>query len=328
MADVSEGTVDRIIHNRGQVSQANIDKVNAIINEYGYKKNIFASNLAFNKKFTFAVLLPKSDGIEFWKMPLEGIKRAEKDYSNFGVLIDYYFYDYNAKSFSNEANKLLVKNYDGLLFAPVFFNESELFLDKCKSKKLKTVLIDSTIYDNNEIAFTGQNASQSGLIAGKLSSLNFNRGNTILIIKITREIETTSVYLQRIKGFYSFFKDKEKFSNVILKEIDIKDSEKDKLNLEMFENVSSVFIPNSRSYIVAGFLKTNAMEAINVVGYDLLDKNISYLKEGYIDFLMNQKPDQQGFLGIEYLYKTIVLKEKVETLQNVPVEIVIKESFL
>ena len=43
MANVSTGTVDRIIHNRGRVSQENVDKVNALIKEYGYIKNDFAS---------------------------------------------------------------------------------------------------------------------------------------------------------------------------------------------------------------------------------------------------------------------------------------------
>lgn len=302
--------------------------MNAIINEYGYKKNIFASNLAFNKKFNFAVLLPKSKGLEYWNLPIEGIKKAEEEFERFGIVLDFHFYEYDSSSFKIVAEKLFDKKYDGLLFAPIFYEESKLFLEKCVKNNLKTVMIDSNISDFPEIAYMGQDAVQSGLIAGKLSSLNFIRGNTILIIKITREIESTSVYLQRIKGFYSFFIGNEKFKNIILKEIDIKDSEKDKLNIEMFENVSSVFIPNSRSYIVAEFLKSNKIKDINLVGYDLLNKNINYLKEGYVDFLINQKPDQQGFLGIEFLYKTIVLKEKVESLQNVPVEIVIKESFI
>ena len=55
LANISPGTVDRIIHKRGQVAQETVDKVNAIIEEFGYKRNILASNLALNKKFHFAV---------------------------------------------------------------------------------------------------------------------------------------------------------------------------------------------------------------------------------------------------------------------------------
>ena len=35
------------------------------------------------------------------------------------------------------------------------------------------------------------------------------------------------------------------------------------------------------------------------------------LKEGIINFLINQKPEIQGYLGVEYLYKKIVLKDNI-----------------
>ena len=54
LAEVSPGTVDRVLHNRGQVTQENIDKVKKIIEKYDYKINIHASNLAFNKKYKIA----------------------------------------------------------------------------------------------------------------------------------------------------------------------------------------------------------------------------------------------------------------------------------
>ena len=95
LANVSPGTVDRIIHNRGQVTQENIDKVNAIIEKYEYKRNIFASNLAFNKKFKIAVFLPNQKDLEYWKMPIIGIEKAEKEYSNFGFKIYYFYYKYD-----------------------------------------------------------------------------------------------------------------------------------------------------------------------------------------------------------------------------------------
>ncbi len=94
----------------------------------------------------------------------------------------------------------------------------------------------------------------------------------------------------------------------------------------MFEGINTIFIPNSRSYIIAKFLKENGLNSIRLVGYDLLQENIKYLKDGTIDFLINQKPEQQGYLGIEYLYKKIILKENVENTYYMPLEIIIKEN--
>jgi len=327
IANVSPGTVDRIIHNRGQVSQENIDKVNAIIKEFDFKKNIFASNLAFNKKFHFVVFLPNNEGLEYWQAPIDGIKKASEEFSRFGVTIDYHFYKYDSASFKKMASKVLKLDCDGLLFAPIFKEDSIIFLNKFKKKKIPIVMIDSNIKEIEGVSYIGQDANQSGYLAGRLISFAKKDENRVLIIKITREIENTSVYLQRIKGFYSFFEEHENLTNFKFNEINIKDSDIKKLNKKIFEGVDSIFIPNSRIHIVAQFLKEENIKGIRIIGYDLLKKNIQLLKEGTIDFLINQKPEEQGYLGISHLYKKIVLKEELNETFYMPLEIIIKENY-
>jgi LacI family transcriptional regulator len=63
------------------------------------------------------------------------------------------------------------------------------------------------------------------------------------------------------------------------------------------------------------------------VGYDLLKKNIEFLEDGTVDFLINQKPEEQGYRGISHLYKKLVLKEEVEEIYYMPLEIIIKENY-
>ena len=327
IANVSPGTVDRIIHNRGQVSQENVDKVNAIIKEYGFKKNIFASNLAFNKKFHFVVFLPKNDGLEYWQAPIDGIEKASEEFSRFGVSIDYHFYKYDSESFKKMANKVLKLDCDGLLFAPIFKEDSIAFVNEFKKKKIPIVMIDSNIDEIEQVSYIGQDAHQSGYLAGRLISFAKKEENTVLIIKITREIENTSVYLQRIKGFYSFFEDSEDLTNFKFIEVNIKDSDVNTLDEKMFEKIDSIFIPNSRIHIVAQFLKEKNIKGIRIVGYDLLKKNIDFLENGTIDFLINQKPEEQGYLGISHLYKKLVLKEEVNETFYMPLEIIIKENY-
>ena len=326
LANVSVGTVDRILHNRGQVSQENIDIVTTIVKKYGYKRNIYASNLAFNKKFKIAVFLPQHEGLEYWLAPLLGVKKAAEEFERFGIKMEYINYKYNSAAFKKMAQKVLDGEYDGLLFAPIFYDESVLFLKEFKKKDIPIVLIDSNISEIEGLDYIGQDAYQSGYLAGKLISFGVRSGTNVLIMKITREIETTSVYLQRIKGFYSFFNENKELSNYKFSEITIKDSEYNKLTKEMFNGVNSVFVPNSRVYIVAQFIKENNLKDIRVVGYDLLKNNLEYLNEAKIDFLINQKPEDQGYLGISHLYKKLVLKEDIEITNYIPLEIIVKEN--
>ena len=53
MADVSVGTVDRVIHGRSGVSEASRKRVEEILKQLDYQPNMYASALASNKKYTF-----------------------------------------------------------------------------------------------------------------------------------------------------------------------------------------------------------------------------------------------------------------------------------
>ena len=58
MADVSVGTVDRVIHGRSGVSESSRKRVEEILKQLDYQPNMYASALASNKKYAFACLLP------------------------------------------------------------------------------------------------------------------------------------------------------------------------------------------------------------------------------------------------------------------------------
>ena len=53
MAGVSAGTVDRVLHNRGDVSPKSKAKVQKVLDEIHYQPNVFAIGLAAKKKYSF-----------------------------------------------------------------------------------------------------------------------------------------------------------------------------------------------------------------------------------------------------------------------------------
>lgn len=319
--------MDRIIHNRGQVSQENIDKVNEIIEKHGFKRNIFASNLASNKKFKIAVFLPDPEKLEYWDSQLNGVNKAAEEFRKFGIELHYFLYEFDSKSFQEMFSKVIDFECDGLLFSPVFHNESLVFLEEYKKKNIPIVMIDSDIKDKIDHYYIGQDAFKSGYLSGRLISFAVKNKRNVLIVKIAKEIDSTSVYLQRIKGFYAFFEEHLELTNFKFSEVTIQENDANLLTLEMFKNISSVFVPNSKAYIVAQFLEQQNIKGVRIIGYDLLKENITYLNSGIIDFLINQKPEEQGYLGINYLYKKIILQEKLDVNHFIPLDIIVKENY-
>ena len=66
LADVSVGTVDRVLHGRTGVSEASRKRVEEILKQLDYQPNMYASALASNKKYTFICLLPEHLEGDYW----------------------------------------------------------------------------------------------------------------------------------------------------------------------------------------------------------------------------------------------------------------------
>ena len=79
MAGVSVGTVDRVIHNRGRVSEENKKKVQAILEMVHYQPNLMARSLASKKQYHFVAIIPSFAHGEYWEAISEGIDKAASE---------------------------------------------------------------------------------------------------------------------------------------------------------------------------------------------------------------------------------------------------------
>ncbi len=62
------------------------------------------------------------------------------------------------------------------------------------------------------------------------------------------------------------------------------------------------------------------------MGYDMVAKNAQCLQEGSISFLIAQHAYMQGFSCVDSLFKSIVLKEELEPINYMPIELLSKEN--
>lgn len=76
-AGVSVGTVDRVLHDRPNVSKPARDKVEKALKEMNYQPNVYASALAYNKSYTFYLLIPKHESEAYWEEIEEGAKNVK-----------------------------------------------------------------------------------------------------------------------------------------------------------------------------------------------------------------------------------------------------------
>ena len=83
---------------------------------------------------------------------------------------------------------------------------------------------------------------------------------------------------------------------------------------------------NSKVYIIGEYLIGHNMKNFKLIGYDLLHRNVSCLKEGAVDFLIAQQPTAQGYSGVESLCNHLIFKKEVKQCNYMPITLLAVEN--
>ena len=331
-ANVSVGTIDRVIHKRGKVSAEKKIRIEDAIKELNFNPNLLARTLALGKRFLVCALLPTSPHPgHYWALPKSGIERGGAMYKDFGIVVESYSYNlFDEASFIEQTNLILRQNPSGVILAPRFLNESLNFIEKLNEKGIPYVFIDSDIPTQKSLTYIGPDVEQSAYIAARLLNSVVNANDDILILNMFKGIENAAALKTMESGFKKFFIEKG-FDEKRIHILTINSTKKEVVLKELTKfyiknkSINGVFVTNSKAFLVSEFHLTHDLD-IRVIGYDLVKENIDHLKLGGIDFIISQSPMQQGLKGLQTLFEMFIYKTKPPKIQYVPLDIIIREN--
>jgi LacI family transcriptional regulator len=334
MAGVSTATVDRVLHKRGQVSGTALQKVMAILNEIDYKPNLLARTLGSNKKFRIVAIIPDPSLDPYWEKINSGIHQAQNEWNQYSVTIEMVHFDqFSERSFRKKALDALKTTPDGILTAPVFYDEALSILELYKKDQIPFVLINNNISETKPLTFIGQDLYRSGQLGAQLMYLSQQQTGKLIVLHLFEDTHNSRHLSEKERGFRAFYKtikkqnSKGKKVNFEINDFSltpVEPSFKKKLtDIVKDKDVRGIFVSSSRgTSIVASFLDKHGKNSISLIGYDMLDENLRYLKSGVIDFLINQNPKNQASRGIGHLVNHLLFKKKVPSLDLFPLEII------
>jgi LacI family transcriptional regulator len=335
-AGTSIGTVDRVIHNRPGVAEKTRQRILEILKEYNYKPNLIARRLANKKIFKIAVLLPLPSN-PFWKIHPEGIKKASDELKPFGVEVETFTFEFNSREeYANNVKIIKSAEYDTILTVPVY----EDVIAFIKETGIACVFFDTNFETKDIIThYIGENAYQTGLVGAKLLSAGIQPGDSLLIIDIGNKSNNHLLWLDREVGLRDYFinnkssdapVEKPNIIRVELAELENKAVEEN-ISIAFKENpaITRVFINSCRATSLCApslAKEKQKRQSLKIVGYDLTDENISYLKMGVIDYLLNKHPREQCYHGLKMLYEFLVLRVPIPEKTYMPIDIIVKEN--
>jgi len=262
-----------------------------------------------------------------------GIRKAFQEVQHYGVNINIHqFKQSDSQSFRKEADLILKSNPEGVVLAPFFSRESKEFIAELKKRNIPYVFIDSNLGDSEKLSYIGQDSFQSGKLAAKLLDYSIPKNASVLILHFAKERDNMNHLVQREKGFYEYFNLTygQNTRNLITFEIadptNIESQEKIRQIIINHPDIKGIFVTNSQVYHIGRILEYYGISGIRVIGHDLIRENIDFLKRGIVDFLICQRPEEQGYQAIQTLFEHLILKREVKSENFTSIDIVTKEN--
>jgi len=333
-AKVSTGTVDRVLHNRGNVSAEKRARIEAVMEDLGYEPNIIARTLASNREVRIAILVPDPGNDPYWSAPSRGVEQAWQSVKHYGVVADWYYFNlFEQDDFAVQAKKVLETNPNALLFPPVFLQAANELLRACHEQNILVSIFNTQVESSSILTYVGQNSYQSGVLAGKLLSLGMGEQGKVAVINLSKEPANAKHLSDKEQGLIDYFSSRKMGADSrVIRIVFEKFNDRQALR-NHFEDLfarepslRALFITNSRAYKLLEVLPEYLTENMRIVGFDLLPENIEFLRRGRIQFLINQNPVEQGYLALMSLVNTLIFEKEVMPIQHLPLDIVVSEN--
>ncbi|MBR4368689.1 MAG: LacI family DNA-binding transcriptional regulator [Prevotella sp.] len=332
-AGVSVGTVDRVLHNRPNVSKPALQKVKQALSDMNYQPNMYASALAYNRSYTFICLMPDHASEAYWEEIETGAGKACEARRDFHIDLKFSFYKrFDPDSFREESQQCLQLNPDGVIVVPSDLETTRQFTDQLHDNNIPFILLDSYMPDLKPLSFFGQDSFQSGYFAARMLMLIAHSEKEIMLMKQTRNGKVPSKQQDnREVGFRHYMHDH--FPSVIIHDVNLPLDEERKSYSRILENffvshpkVHHCITMSSKAHLVGDFLLKTNRRNVQIMGYDVVEKNAKCLRQGSISFLIAQHAFMQGYHCVDTLFRAIVLKKKVRPVNYMPIELLTREN--
>ena len=330
---VSVGTVDRVLHNRPNVSKSAREKVEKVLKEMDYRPNMYASALAYNKAYNFYCIIPKHETEAYWDEIEEGAMSARDHRRDFNIDVKMMYYKrFKQETFVKVTEECLRQKPDGVIVVPTVLDVTRKFTDILHERNIPFILLDSYMPDLKPLSFYGQDSFGSGYFAGKMLMLIAGNEKNVMLMKQTKNGNVASKQQEnRETGFRHYMRDH--YPNVGIIEVDLPEdkdrAEYDAILEDFFcshPEIHHCITFNSKAHIVGEFLQRSNRRNIQIMGYDMVNKNAECVRQGSISFIIAQHGYMQGYACVETLFEAIVLRKEITPVNYMPIEILTKEN--
>ena len=314
-AGVSIGTVDRVLHNRPYVKAEVRERVLRVMEELDYRPNQMASALATSGTARrLAVVQPEWDPYVREAMD-QGVARFREARRDYNVTVDIHNYAQgDTETCLKQMDQVVENGAQGIALCASDCGAVRAKLEDLKARRVPVVTFNSDIPGGARLSYVGEDAHRAGRIAGEIAAKFLRPGEPLLLVYAG---PAYAGHKARADGFL------ERLGELGFRREDCRVAATHNDYGETLEAVTAALEaePDLRYVYMANLSVPACVEAIrrcgrtgrvHVLSHDSGPEIRQFLKEGLVDFTIDQNLVYQSYQSLDLLFRAVAERKQPE----------------
>jgi LacI family transcriptional regulator len=299
--NVSRGTIDQVIHNRGRISEETTKKVRDFLQKIEYTPNKVGRGLSkkFNKHVYIIYHVNKND---YFMEVQRGIEEAMNEIGDYGFHSHVMTVDRNSEEQIKLIEDLLERETDpadAIILSPFEPEKFRPVIDKACSKEVPVITFNEDVPDSQRIFHIGMDHYKSGLLAAEVLGKVVKAGKIAVLLDGHTDGRTEarlSGFKQGILSFPDISFHEHVISNLGTNQVY-------EYTLQLVRTQYTGIFPLRTSVrAVIKALEDHPEYRTGIVTFDLNELMIDGLNKNIITAVICQEPYYQGYLPIKVIF--------------------------
>ncbi len=330
LAGVHRSTVDKVLHKRPGVSEEVRQRVQAVIDETGYRPNPVGRALQKQSAgIRLAAILLEVDARPYIE---NGIRKAIDALHMYNIEVEYTSCAYgDAETQLALIEHAIAAQVDGIILSPLAAESIRGAVNRAVEAGIPVVCTNTDIEDTGRLCYVGEHAAKASRIAGRMLGELLGGTGKIAVITSTsaRRAGTYFLYV-REKGFLSYIEEN-------FPEVEVVERVPSMENPAMMYQITLELLmrqPDLRGiYVVGGGVRevgravreTGRGGKLKVVCFEDYPEILELLRENLVTCTINSDTVRQGELPVRILIDYLMQDARPDENVYIPSQILVRE---
>ena len=314
-AGVSIGTVDRVLHNRPYVKAEVRERVLRVMEELDYRPNQMASALATSGTARrLAVVQPEWDPYVGEAMD-RGVARFREERRDYNLTVDIRSYKPgDTGACLKQMDQVVENGAQGIALCASDCGAVRAKLEDLKARRVPVVTFNSDIPGGARLCYVGEDAHRAGRIAGEIAAKFLRPGEPLLLVYAGLDYAGHKAradgFLERL-GELGFRRED---CRIAATHNDYGETlEAVTAALEAEPDLGYVYMANlSVPACVEAIRRCGRTGRVRVLSHDSGPEIRQFLKEGLVDFTIDQNLVYQSYQSLDLLFRAVAERKQPE----------------